>query len=177
MRDGGEAMAFDIKERRKELGLSLEQLAKRVGVSTATVSRWERGDIKSFKASNIVPLSSALEVRPSELLTLYPSVIDEMKSARAFPLSDVFSKDLVRVDLESTFSKELLDYLDSNIVNFIKENYKEGFSISDFLGDDVQKLIIAWHEAPEKDKKAVSYILGFDYDPKPDNSNVKNESL
>ena len=34
-------------------------------------------------------------------------------------------------------------------------------------------LLSAWHEAPEKDKKAVSYILGFDYDPKTVNSNEK----
>lgn len=38
---------INIKERRLDLGLHLEDVAKRVGVSAATVSRWESGEIRT----------------------------------------------------------------------------------------------------------------------------------
>lgn len=34
-----------IKNRRTELGLTIDELASKVGVSGATVSRWESGEI------------------------------------------------------------------------------------------------------------------------------------
>lgn len=33
-----------IREKRKELGLTQEQVAERLGVSTPAVSKWESGD-------------------------------------------------------------------------------------------------------------------------------------
>lgn len=33
-----------IREKRKELGLTQEQIAERLGVSTPAVSKWESGD-------------------------------------------------------------------------------------------------------------------------------------
>jgi len=38
-----------IKEIRKQLGLSQEDLARRLGVSLATVNRWENGQSKPSK--------------------------------------------------------------------------------------------------------------------------------
>ena len=38
-----------IKEVRKQLGLSQEDLARRLGVSLATVNRWENGQSKPSK--------------------------------------------------------------------------------------------------------------------------------
>ena len=35
----------DIKQRRIELGLTMADVAQSVGVSEATISRWESGDI------------------------------------------------------------------------------------------------------------------------------------
>ena len=38
-----------IRSRRKELGLTLLQLAEKTGVREATVQRWESGNIKTIK--------------------------------------------------------------------------------------------------------------------------------
>lgn len=57
-----------IRVRRTELGLTQKELAERVGVTEATVSRWESGDIKSMKRSNIAALSSILKVPPAVLM-------------------------------------------------------------------------------------------------------------
>ena len=49
-----------IRNRRKELGLTLLDVAKSCNVSEATVSRWESGDIGDMKRSRILSLSKVL---------------------------------------------------------------------------------------------------------------------
>lgn len=38
-----------LKSRRLELGLSMKELADKVGVNEATISRWESGNIANMK--------------------------------------------------------------------------------------------------------------------------------
>ena len=42
-------MKPDIKSRRLELGLTLEQVGQKVGVGKSTVRKWETGDIENMK--------------------------------------------------------------------------------------------------------------------------------
>ena len=51
-----------IKQKRLDMGMTLDELAKRIGVSTATVSRWETGKIEDMKRSRIKALSDTLEI-------------------------------------------------------------------------------------------------------------------
>lgn len=57
-----------IKDRRKELGLSAEDLAARIGKNPATVYRYEKGDIEKLPATIISPLAKALNWSPGDLL-------------------------------------------------------------------------------------------------------------
>ena len=57
-----------IKNRRKELKLTMLEVANKVGVSEATVSRWESGDIANMKRDKIVLLAKALEVSPNFIM-------------------------------------------------------------------------------------------------------------
>jgi repressor LexA len=57
-----------LKTKRKEMGLTLAQIADRMGVSEATVQRWESGNIKSLRYERIEPLSKILQVSPSVLM-------------------------------------------------------------------------------------------------------------
>ena len=57
-----------IKNRRLELGLKQKDVADAIGVTKATISRWESGDIKSMRRDNIEKLSRILDVPPSILL-------------------------------------------------------------------------------------------------------------
>lgn len=57
-----------IKKRRLELGLTLDELAIKVGVSGATVSRWESGEIANMRRDRIAKLSEALDVPPSVIM-------------------------------------------------------------------------------------------------------------
>lgn len=57
-----------IKNRRSELCLTLEEVGRRVGVSRATVQRWETGEIKNLGRDKIAALAAALHVTPEYLL-------------------------------------------------------------------------------------------------------------
>ena len=69
-----------IKTRRQELGLSMEELGRRIGVSKQTIHKWEYGKISNLKQSSIVALSKALEISLDELLGMDPLPPQEPKS-------------------------------------------------------------------------------------------------
>lgn len=62
------AISNILKSRRKELGLTLSQIADQMGVSEATVQRWESGNIKNLRHERIGPLAEILCVPPSVLM-------------------------------------------------------------------------------------------------------------
>ena len=53
-----------LRERRKELGLTLKEVSDFVGVSEATISRWENGNIANMRRDRIGKLASVLKVSP-----------------------------------------------------------------------------------------------------------------
>ena len=57
-----------IKRLRLELGMSLEDLGKKVGVNRATVYRWENGEIGSMTTSKLSDIARALHVTPEYLI-------------------------------------------------------------------------------------------------------------
>lgn len=54
-----------LKSKRKELNLSQKEVADYVGVSEATVSRWESGNIANMGRDKIALLSEILKISPS----------------------------------------------------------------------------------------------------------------
>lgn len=82
-----------LKNRRTELGLTQLDVANAVGVSEATVSRWESGDIANMKRSRIASLASVLKMSPSIIMgwneeheAPMPSNIIPMPVMRKIPL-------------------------------------------------------------------------------------------
>ncbi|MBS1347931.1 MAG: helix-turn-helix transcriptional regulator [Firmicutes bacterium] len=57
-----------IKARRKELGLTLEDVGQIVGVSKTTIQRWESGEIKNQRRDKIIKLAQALQTTPTNLM-------------------------------------------------------------------------------------------------------------
>lgn len=57
-----------IKSRRLELGLTLAELAEKIGVRDATIQRYESGEIKNIKRSTVVKLAEALKTTPAYLM-------------------------------------------------------------------------------------------------------------
>lgn len=57
-----------LKSRRKELGLTLNDIAQYMDVSEATVQRWESGNIKSLRQGRVAKLADILNVSPAKLM-------------------------------------------------------------------------------------------------------------
>jgi transcriptional regulator with XRE-family HTH domain len=57
-----------IKLRRKELGISADELGKRIGKNRATVFRYENGDIEKLPIDVLKPIAEALLTTPQALM-------------------------------------------------------------------------------------------------------------
>lgn len=63
-------IANKIKDRRLELGLTLEEVGRAVGVGKSTVRKWETGLIKNMGRDKIAALAAVLQLDPVELVPM-----------------------------------------------------------------------------------------------------------
>lgn len=59
-----------IKRRRKELGLTLKDVAEKLGVSESLISRYESNDVKNMGIDKLIPLAEVLKTTPTYLMGL-----------------------------------------------------------------------------------------------------------
>ena len=57
-----------IKERRKELKIGAEELARRLGKDRSTIYRYENGDIENLPIDILEPIARALNTTPAYLM-------------------------------------------------------------------------------------------------------------
>ena len=57
-----------MKQRRKEIGLSAEKVAERLGVSPATIYRYEKGDIEKVPVDIFAEFAKILQTTPAYLM-------------------------------------------------------------------------------------------------------------
>ena len=57
-----------IAARRREMGLTLEEIAQHVGVSRSTVMKWEKGHIKEMRRDKLMKLAEKLALDPAALV-------------------------------------------------------------------------------------------------------------
>lgn len=93
------AMKSIIRQRRFELGMTLEDVAQKVGVASSTVQRWESGRIENLGRDKIASLATALQVSPEYLLgwTDNPEIVFQADLAVALA-------DLDRAELDSVLN-------------------------------------------------------------------------
>ena len=82
-----------IKQRRLEIGLSVDQVADKIGKNRATVYRYESSEIEKFPIDVLTPLAEALRTTPAYLMgwddsaqAPTPSNIIPMPETRKIPL-------------------------------------------------------------------------------------------
>lgn len=68
-----------IKRRREELGISVEEVAKRLGKHRATIYRYESDEIRTLPTDVLEPLATVLETTPAALMG-YESINSENNS-------------------------------------------------------------------------------------------------
>lgn len=57
-----------IKERRKEMKISVDELANRLGKDRSTIYRYENGDIENLPLDILEPIAKALDTTPAYLI-------------------------------------------------------------------------------------------------------------
>ena len=57
-----------IKQRRMELGLSVDEVAEKLGKNRATVYRYESNEIENLPVGTLEPLAKILETTPAQLI-------------------------------------------------------------------------------------------------------------
>ena len=125
-----------LRERRKELGLTMLEVAKRTGVSEATISRWESGDIANMRRNKIVALAKALKVHPSFIMD---DDYDEYElNTNAMPVSNLLPL--------TVFNMEGID--GSHTVNVNMDNFKE-----------INELITEVRDLPPEKIKAILQLV------------------
>ena len=94
-----------IKERRKLLGMSAEELGRRLGKDRATIYRYEKGDIENLPLDILKPLAEALGTTPQYLMGW-----EKIKKD-----NEVLANLIVRMRTDTDFraAVEALDALDS----------------------------------------------------------------
>lgn len=103
-----------IKERRQQCGLTVDQLAAKLGKNRATVYRYESGDIENLPITVLEPIAKALRTTPQYLMgwtNISSESENSYKSDKNNPAENKgnidYSKDLKSPDNQSTKEAEL----------------------------------------------------------------------
>ncbi len=94
-----------VKSRRKALGLTMEDVAKGVGVSKATVQRWESGEIANVRRDKIASLANTLKTTPSYLMGWEDDIASLSDDELDSRIIEVFNR------LSEEKQKQALDYM------------------------------------------------------------------
>lgn len=108
-----------IKERRKSLGLSVDDIAERLGKNRATVYRYESDDIENLPSTVLEPLAKALKTTPAHLMGW-----SEDTTTSTVPF-DVFS--VPSVEPIKTYKVPLLGTIAAGVPILAEENF-DGFA-------------------------------------------------
>lgn len=96
-----------IKNRRKELHMSQEDVALAVGTTKATVSRWESGDIHKMKRPMISALARVLQLDPMVFMQREEILMpEEHEVVTAYRNADTGTRNAVRKLLDLGESKK-----------------------------------------------------------------------
>ena len=105
-----------IKERRKELKMSAEELGRKLGKDRSTIYRYENGDIENMPLDILPELAAALEMTQQELMG-WDNIQNIQKN------NDVVSDIIVRLRKDSDFLSVVVDIhsLDKEKFNGVKQ--------------------------------------------------------
>ena len=120
------AIAANLRHQRKKAGLTQIELAEKLGVSIATLRRWESGETAPT-GTRIIELANMLHISPDEIMNEGDNY--EMKKANMlFPIHEasngmlVFEGEGTRIELPPTErGYELFQQLVDNLINRKKQ--------------------------------------------------------
>lgn len=104
-----------IRSRRKELRLTLVEVAARLSITPSTVSKWERGEIANLKREKVLELASVLDIHPARLFGYSQVEVDTLTAKQQITVSKL-----------PVYSLEGRDFFaESNILRFVGTDNQE----------------------------------------------------
>ncbi len=85
-----------IREKRLALGMTMKEVADKVGVSEATISRWESGEIANMRRGAIFSLAKALNISPNEIMGWETSDTSPQSNTLSDPASILLDDEEIR---------------------------------------------------------------------------------
>ena len=81
-----------IRERRKSMKMSVDELAARLGKDRSTVYRYENGEIENLPLDMLEPIAKALDMNPKELMGWDQSEKEEINKKNSDAMSDITNR-------------------------------------------------------------------------------------
>lgn len=112
-----------IKNRRNELGISVDELAVCIDKNRATIYRYEKGDIENLPVAVLEPLAKALHTTPAYLMGWTENPDDDAipNHKKETPLSSPTDTDVERYFRKSTGNLKTNHYIEENELAEIRE--------------------------------------------------------
>lgn len=123
-----------INARRKELDLTMKQVADAVGVSEGTVSRWESGDIENIRKDKLPLLAKTLKIPLPRLMGLgdYPfavgKALSEICDEKGATLENVSERSGVELNKINRLIQDEFEPVDIPTVKALCDALNVGFS-------------------------------------------------
>ena len=136
-----------ILNRRKALGLTLENVGDAVGVGKSTVRKWENGMIKNMGRDKIAALAAVLQMDPVEFVPGPSKPKDPIEYVRL----KVNRKSFTNAMLKKTVVHHPEDYL--QIIQ------KTGSTKVEFKDPQTKSMMKLWEVSTPETKKAVMGVL------------------
>lgn len=120
-----------ISERRKELGLTLEDVGNIVGVGKSTVKKWESGLISNMRRDKISLLAKALQIKPTQL-------IGEESEPIESNVSEIITNGIYNIPVFESAAAGFGAYACSDICDYIPIVISNAYDVENFIAIKVK---------------------------------------
>lgn len=116
-----------IRERRKELSLSVDELAQKLNKNRTTVYRYEKGDIENLPMDILGPLAEALNTTPAYLMGWESKPVSVLDTITDYYRLSVGNENNVRIERFKDWAKKFDKYV------FTDEEHNKLVEYAEFL--------------------------------------------
>lgn len=116
-----------IRERRKELSLSVDELAQKLNKNRTTVYRYEKGDIENLPMDILGPLAEALNTTPAYLMGWESKPVSVLDTITDYYRLSVGNENNVRIERFKVWAKKFDKYV------FTDEEHNKLVEYAEFL--------------------------------------------
>lgn len=149
-----------IKERRKALGLSADDLATRIGKDRATIFRYEKGEIENMPLAVIYNLAEALHVSPGYLMGWEREATASSRKFRDAVRGEIRNSD--QGDIADAAENGLdIEFLDKVVTGDGPVSLDDACRAADELGTTVGELLGEENRPTTSDESAAEFVRIF----------------